>query len=456
MEQTRISSPVPHGAHEARAARGAAPGKGADGPAAAQGDGFALLLAMLGGAEDPLDGGLPDALAGTAADASPQDPLQSPLQSPLQLSSQAPPQVPAQAPDAAVPGVPTAGPPPDALPAASLAERLAALAQAVNDPVGEGAQSLAARLGLDPARPRQDTLVGQTALLDGAPEAAALNGMPQGAGPAGRGAHQRGLAWAPQEAGGLGGRTALRAAAAGMAEPAQSHKGALAAQDPASLAASAANAAIAERRDALHAALAPLAQPGDDAAAAPALLASAGMAQGPGAVGSEARAAVRGGDPVATDQPQRPEAADAVAPTAEAAQTGAGDAQEQLAERVAYWVHQKTQNAELTLDRDGRPVEVTVALTGDEAHVTFRSDHAEARQWLDTSAAQLREMLQREGLQLAGVTVGTAGGGAPQRDGGERERARQGARGAAVQAMAPAGAAGSGRGVSERSVDIFV
>ena len=118
-------------------------------------------------------------------------------------------------------------------------------------------------------------------------------------------------------------------------------------------------------------------------------------------------------------------------------------------------MHQKTQNAELTLDQDGRPVEVRVALTGDEAHVTFRSDQADARQWLDGSTAQLREMLQREGLQLAGVTVDTAGGGAADRQ-GRRDEGRPGARQAAVQAAAPAGQAGGGRGVAERSVDIFV
>lgn len=62
--------------------------------------------------------------------------------------------------------------------------------------------------------------------------------------------------------------------------------------------------------------------------------------------------------------------------------------EDQIAEQVAYWVHQKTQNAELTIDRDGQPVEVSVSLTGNEAHVAFRSDQSQTRDMLDTSVAQ--------------------------------------------------------------------
>ena len=52
MEQTRISSSPSPAAHEARGARGASKAGGAtDDQAAAQGDGFALLLAALGGGE---------------------------------------------------------------------------------------------------------------------------------------------------------------------------------------------------------------------------------------------------------------------------------------------------------------------------------------------------------------------------------------------------------------------
>ena len=129
---------------------------------------------------------------------------------------------------------------------------------------------------------------------------------------------------------------------------------------------------------------------------------------------------------------------------------------EQIAEQASYWVHQKTQNAELTLDQDGRPVEVHVALTGDQAQVRLRSDQLEARQLLDAGREQLQDMLQRQGLQLAGMTVGADGGhGAGARQDG-RESGRQGAQRATVQAALPVGAAVRGSGVGERSVDIFV
>ncbi|PJI96004.1 flagellar hook-length control protein FliK [Acidovorax sp. 69] len=83
-------------------------------------------------------------------------------------------------------------------------------------------------------------------------------------------------------------------------------------------------------------------------------------------------------------------------------------AEEQVADQVAYWVNQKTQNAEMTLDRDGQPVEVSVSLSGNEAHVSFRSDQPQTRELLDQSMAQLRDLLRGEGLVLSGMSVGTS------------------------------------------------
>jgi flagellar hook-length control protein FliK len=85
-------------------------------------------------------------------------------------------------------------------------------------------------------------------------------------------------------------------------------------------------------------------------------------------------------------------------------------AEEALAEQVTYWVNQKTQNAEMTLTRDGQPVEVLVSLSGNEAHVTFRSDQEHTRQMLDGSMAQLSDMLRDQGLILTGSSVGTSAG----------------------------------------------
>ncbi|WP_242421541.1 flagellar hook-length control protein FliK [Acidovorax sp. Root267] len=132
-------------------------------------------------------------------------------------------------------------------------------------------------------------------------------------------------------------------------------------------------------------------------------------------------------------------------------------AEEQVTEQVAYWVNQKTQNAELTLNRDGQPVEVSVSLSGNEAHVTFRSDQPQTRELLDRSMAQLSELLRSEGLVLSGMSVGTSAGQRGDAGGSERQSQRDGARQAQVVATAPAGTASLLRGgAADRAVDVFV
>lgn len=138
---------------------------------------------------------------------------------------------------------------------------------------------------------------------------------------------------------------------------------------------------------------------------------------------------------------------------ADPAMVGAEDA---VAEQVAYWVHQNIQNARMTVKHDGQPVEVSVSLTGNEAHVAFGSDEVQTRELLDGSVAQLRDMLRQEGLVLSGVTVGESG-------------RRQGDEGASsgnpknaprlAQVVVPAvdvQAAGRARVQGDRAVDIFV
>ncbi len=140
---------------------------------------------------------------------------------------------------------------------------------------------------------------------------------------------------------------------------------------------------------------------------------------------------------------------------ADPAQAGA---EEQIADQVAYWVNQKTQNAEMTLDRDGQPVQVTVSLSGSEAHVTFRSDQAQTRELLDSSMSQLRDLLRDEGLVLSGTTVGTtARDGASPNDSGQRQ-GREGERRTQVVASVPSAVASARHpgGAPDRAVDIFV
>jgi flagellar hook-length control protein FliK len=114
---------------------------------------------------------------------------------------------------------------------------------------------------------------------------------------------------------------------------------------------------------------------------------------------------------------------------ADTAQPGAED---RLAEQVTYWLSQKTQNAELTLDQGGQPVGVFVSLTGNEASISFSSDQALTREWLDASTSQLRDLLQAQGLSLADVTVGAHGQSSPQAGDQSQNQDRQGGRRAQV------------------------
>ena len=85
---------------------------------------------------------------------------------------------------------------------------------------------------------------------------------------------------------------------------------------------------------------------------------------------------------------------------------------EQFSEDVKYWVGQDMQKAELTLDGFGQSaVEVSISLQGNEAHVAFRTDEAQTRDALSSASTQLQDALNRQGMSLAGVSVGTSNAG---------------------------------------------
>lgn len=327
-----------------------------------------------------------------------------------------------------------------------------------------------------------DSLVGQTARLDGAADTAAVNGTGLGAtsapvrGTAGRfpaawaGAAGSTAAGGAGQAAGGDAAGSLQGAAGGEhgKATAQSALAALTAQGSA-----AAAGAQPEHRD--TAALGGGASAHRGAVeSAPSALPPALMAQAPDAAQAEGRAGSRGGEGTAQGNgtmaavPASEASRDTAGATFNADLSGAASAdaaqraaEDQITEQLAYWVHQKTQNAELTLDRDGQPVQVTVSLTGSEAHVAFRSDQIQTREMLDGSVAQLRELMQAEGLQLSGVTVGTSGdsSGRDGRSGSEGgERGRQGARQASVQAAVPLGAGmrAARGGSASSSLDVFV
>lgn len=128
-----------------------------------------------------------------------------------------------------------------------------------------------------------------------------------------------------------------------------------------------------------------------------------------------------------------------------------------VAEKVAYWVTHDVQKAELKLDGLGeQPVEVSIRMNGSEAHVAFRTDELQTRSALEQAGNELKEMLQREGLTLAGVSVGTTGGGEGQRN--SERKARMPARQGNIEMVVapqpnPTRAVGTGVG---RSLDLFV
>lgn len=130
-----------------------------------------------------------------------------------------------------------------------------------------------------------------------------------------------------------------------------------------------------------------------------------------------------------------------------------------VAEQVSYWAGRGgVQNAELQVDGLGEgPVKVSIALQGQEARVEFRADQVQTRQVLEDSMPHLRELLAREGLVLAGVSVGTSGSdGAAGR---QPQEGRKGARDVTVavpELSAVARPATRGAVLSGRSVDLFV
>ena len=127
-----------------------------------------------------------------------------------------------------------------------------------------------------------------------------------------------------------------------------------------------------------------------------------------------------------------------------------------IAEQVTYWISQDVQSAELTLDGMGAsPVEVSISMQGNEAQVAFRTDELHARAAIENASEQLKDSLQRQGVVLTGMSVGTSHGGDAS---GQGRRPRQEGRQAVVTAPAPAQVDTAVRQLvpQGRAVDLFV
>jgi len=130
-----------------------------------------------------------------------------------------------------------------------------------------------------------------------------------------------------------------------------------------------------------------------------------------------------------------------------------------VAEKVAYWISNDVQNAELKLNGIGeKPVEVSIRMQGNEAHIAFRTDELQARTALENAGVHLKDLLQREGLVLSGVSVGSSGAGGAGGAGDQERGSRQGGRQSFVASVQPAGidrGVGAAR-VTTGALDLFV
>jgi len=452
MEQARISSP--QGTQPAHAARSRSTAQAPDAQGAAP-SGFLALLAALGDGAAPGEAGPLDL---PAAGAAPADGLSADAAKEALDASALAAWQGLLAPGAAVRS--------DA--AGAAPGQGAGLRIAVQDgtAAGSGMPGAGAQSGANPlaaALPGVDGLpqgmVAETAMLDASADL--KGGAPQAGAAANGRAFSRMQSALAQRADSTE-MSLGRARAGDVALSAQGHQAAAVAAVQAASERMAAGLPVAGAvdRSAAGGAGDPVA---NGAAMAGDLLAAAAPARGGDAAGNGGRPGEGRGDAGAWFDngggvaPVEPGAAmDGPAAFGDPAQAGMED---QVAEQVTYWINQKTQNAELTLNRDGQPVEVSVSLSGNEAHVTFRSDQPQTRDMLDRSMAQLSELLRGEGLVLSGMSVGTSAG--QQRDNAAdpgRQGRRDGSRQAQVVAAAPVGTASPlrGGGAPDRAVDIFV
>lgn len=114
-----------------------------------------------------------------------------------------------------------------------------------------------------------------------------------------------------------------------------------------------------------------------------------------------------------------------------------GSIESYVTEQVTYWIAQDVQSAELTLDGLGMsPVEVSISMQGNEAQVAFRTDEIHARDAIESAAEQLKDSLQRQGVVLTGMSVGTSHSGDASGQGGRpRQEGRQAGLTVQVQAL---------------------
>jgi flagellar hook-length control protein FliK len=101
------------------------------------------------------------------------------------------------------------------------------------------------------------------------------------------------------------------------------------------------------------------------------------------------------------------------------------------------------------------PVEVSITMQGNEAHVAFGTDELQARDALEHASSHLKDMLERQGVMLSGVSVGTSNTGD---SAGQGRRQRSDARQGTVISAQPVTVddRSAARVPNGRAVDLFV
>lgn len=486
MEATRMqgpSSPPPQGGPVARTRPGAASAAGPDAAAAQGGGAFLSLLAAL----EPLDGAAltsaQDAALPATGSTPPEDEpaAQDATQAMLQAAWWMQPEMPVlpnavqDAAGGSVPEsrgglhgglLPTHGPGALPGPAGEIVGGKGQLAQPGQQLLSGPAGAVVGGKGLDSmllAAGLPDGLVAQTARLDaaagdGRQAGAGLVGDAEGAparpGGAGRkaGASRGGAALGAMDAAAAGRPTLARYALAGDTASAPASLGAQATplQATGLPAAGLGRAALDAERQAGGAASPPTLS---------AAVAEAGVVRAPAQRQEPGGGAFQSG---ADGAWAAPAAADGFsAPTADLpADAGVAAFEDALADEVAFWVNQNLQKAELTVSHDGMPVDVSVALQGNQAHVSFTAEQASTRELLDAGQEQLRDLLQQHGLELAGLSIGQNAqqpGAGPGGEGGGR--GQDDPRGGAGVQAGPAAVEGVRTGIrvlTDHAVDLFV
>jgi flagellar hook-length control protein FliK len=110
----------------------------------------------------------------------------------------------------------------------------------------------------------------------------------------------------------------------------------------------------------------------------------------------------------------------------------------------------------MTLDGPGNtPIEVSISIQGNEASVAFRTDQPAARHLLEGAVSHLEDMLARQGLSLAGVSVGSSGQGASHAD--QDNRASDGRKAKLMAGVqSPGSVIGRASNTGNRVIDLFV